>query len=154
MITVASYNMRKGIGTDRRRDPLRIIEVLHEIDADIVALQEADRRFRIQAERAAARSSRRAYAVSSRCPSTSARARSAGTAMPSWSASPPRHWTARRSPCRRWSRAAPCWPDVRIRGIDLRIIGMHLDLSGLAGGARRAAVISHARHSRGRCRPC
>lgn len=45
MITVASYNMRKAIGTDRRRDPLRTIEVLHELDADIVALQEADRRF-------------------------------------------------------------------------------------------------------------
>jgi len=43
--TVASYNMRKAVGTDRRRDPHRILEVLREIDADIVALQEADRRF-------------------------------------------------------------------------------------------------------------
>ena len=45
MIRVASYNMRKAIGTDRRRNPERIIEVLNEINADIVALQEADRRF-------------------------------------------------------------------------------------------------------------
>lgn len=45
MIRVASYNMRKAIGTDRRRNPERIIEVLNEIDADVVALQEADRRF-------------------------------------------------------------------------------------------------------------
>jgi endonuclease/exonuclease/phosphatase family metal-dependent hydrolase len=45
MIRVASYNMRKGIGTDRRRSPERIIEVLCEIDADVIALQEADRRF-------------------------------------------------------------------------------------------------------------
>jgi endonuclease/exonuclease/phosphatase family metal-dependent hydrolase len=37
--------MRKAIGTDRRRDPGRILEVLKEIDADIVALQEADKRF-------------------------------------------------------------------------------------------------------------
>ena len=44
-ITVASYNMRKAIGTDRRRDPLRVLEVLNEIHADVVALQEADRRF-------------------------------------------------------------------------------------------------------------
>lgn len=44
-IKVATYNIRKAIGTDRRRDPARIIEVLREIDADIVALQEADRRF-------------------------------------------------------------------------------------------------------------
>jgi len=45
MITVASYNMRKAIGTDRRRDPERILDVLHEIDADVIALQECDRRF-------------------------------------------------------------------------------------------------------------
>ena len=44
-ITVASYNMRKAIGTDRRRDPRRVLEVLKEIHADIVALQEADKRF-------------------------------------------------------------------------------------------------------------
>ena len=44
-ITVASYNMRKAIGTDRRRNPHRVLEVLKEIDADIVALQEADKRF-------------------------------------------------------------------------------------------------------------
>jgi endonuclease/exonuclease/phosphatase family metal-dependent hydrolase len=43
-ITVASYNMRKAIGTDRRRNPHRVLEVLREIDADVVALQEADKR--------------------------------------------------------------------------------------------------------------
>ncbi|ATW04328.1 endonuclease/exonuclease/phosphatase family protein [Sphingorhabdus sp. YGSMI21] len=45
MLKVASYNIHKGIGTDRRRNPGRIIDVLNEIDADIIALQEADRRF-------------------------------------------------------------------------------------------------------------
>lgn len=45
MIRVASYNMRKAIGTDRRRRPERTLEVLCELDADVVALQEADRRF-------------------------------------------------------------------------------------------------------------
>jgi endonuclease/exonuclease/phosphatase family metal-dependent hydrolase len=44
-IKVASYNIRKAIGTDRRRNPERILAVLTEIDADIIALQEADRRF-------------------------------------------------------------------------------------------------------------
>ena len=43
-ITLASYNMRKAIGLDRRRDPGRVLHVLHEIDADVVALQEADKR--------------------------------------------------------------------------------------------------------------
>ena len=45
MFKVASYNMRKGIGSDRLRRPERIIDVLNEIDADIIGLQEADRRF-------------------------------------------------------------------------------------------------------------
>jgi endonuclease/exonuclease/phosphatase family metal-dependent hydrolase len=43
-ITVASYNMRKAIGTDRRRRPERVLHVLQQIDADVVALQEADKR--------------------------------------------------------------------------------------------------------------
>lgn len=45
MIKVASYNIRKSLGTDRQRRPDRIIAILEEIDADIVALQEVDRRF-------------------------------------------------------------------------------------------------------------
>jgi endonuclease/exonuclease/phosphatase family metal-dependent hydrolase len=44
-LTVASYNVRKAIGLDRKRNPQRVLDVLHEIDADIVALQEADKRF-------------------------------------------------------------------------------------------------------------
>ena len=34
---VASYNIRKAIGLDRRRKPERIIEVLAELDADIAS---------------------------------------------------------------------------------------------------------------------
>jgi endonuclease/exonuclease/phosphatase family metal-dependent hydrolase len=41
---VASYNIRKCIGLDRRRDPDRTLEVIADLGADIVALQEADRR--------------------------------------------------------------------------------------------------------------
>jgi endonuclease/exonuclease/phosphatase family metal-dependent hydrolase len=48
-IKVASYNIRKAIGLDRRRDPGRVLGVLNELDADIVALQEADRRFGVRA---------------------------------------------------------------------------------------------------------
>ena len=47
-IRVASYNIRKAIGTDRRRMPERVLEVLGEVDADIIALQEADRRFGVR----------------------------------------------------------------------------------------------------------
>lgn len=45
MISVASYNIRKSVGTDWRRDPFRIIDILNEIGADVIALQEVDRRF-------------------------------------------------------------------------------------------------------------
>lgn len=41
---VASYNIRKAVGLDWRRDPHRIVDVLAEIDADVVVLQEADKR--------------------------------------------------------------------------------------------------------------
>jgi endonuclease/exonuclease/phosphatase family metal-dependent hydrolase len=44
-LTVASYNIHKAVGTDLRRDPARTIAVLREIGADLVALQEVDRRF-------------------------------------------------------------------------------------------------------------
>src|SRR5438309_4059197 len=43
-ITLASYNMHKAIGLDGKRDPHRVLKVLQEIDADVVALQEADKR--------------------------------------------------------------------------------------------------------------
>jgi endonuclease/exonuclease/phosphatase family metal-dependent hydrolase len=37
---VVTYNIHKCIGMDRRYSPERIVDVLHEINADIVALQE------------------------------------------------------------------------------------------------------------------
>jgi endonuclease/exonuclease/phosphatase family metal-dependent hydrolase len=45
VLKVASYNIRKSLGTDRQRRPDRILRILGEVDADIVALQEVDRRF-------------------------------------------------------------------------------------------------------------
>lgn len=44
MIRIASYNIRKSVGLDRQRKPERILEILNEIGADVVALQEVDRR--------------------------------------------------------------------------------------------------------------
>ncbi len=41
---IASYNIRKGLGLDGRRSPERILEVISDLDADVVVLQEADRR--------------------------------------------------------------------------------------------------------------
>ncbi|WP_064697007.1 endonuclease/exonuclease/phosphatase family protein [Rhizobium aegyptiacum] len=42
---IASYNVHKCVGTDRRFDPERTSRVIHEIGADVIALQEADTRF-------------------------------------------------------------------------------------------------------------
>lgn len=44
-LLIASYNIHKCVGTDKRFDPGRITEVIAEINADVIALQEADQRF-------------------------------------------------------------------------------------------------------------
>jgi endonuclease/exonuclease/phosphatase family metal-dependent hydrolase len=41
---VATYNVHKCVGLDRRRDPARVAAVIKEVDADIVGLQEVDSR--------------------------------------------------------------------------------------------------------------
>lgn len=43
-IRIASYNMRKARGLDQKRMPGRTLEVINELAADIVVLQEADKR--------------------------------------------------------------------------------------------------------------
>jgi len=44
-IIAASYNVHKCVGVDNRFDPGRIAAVIAEMDADVIALQEVDRRF-------------------------------------------------------------------------------------------------------------
>lgn len=44
-IRVASYNVRNCLGLDRRRDPARVLGVISELNADIIALQESDARW-------------------------------------------------------------------------------------------------------------
>ncbi|MEO6236371.1 MAG: hypothetical protein ABIQ52_05185, partial [Vicinamibacterales bacterium] len=39
-VRIATYNIHRCRGMDRRVDPGRIIEVLRDIDADVIALQE------------------------------------------------------------------------------------------------------------------
>jgi len=41
---LASYNIRKAVGLDRRRNPRRVLEVINRLEADVVVLQEADKR--------------------------------------------------------------------------------------------------------------
>lgn len=46
-IRVASYNVHRCIGVDRRHDPDRVAGVLRELGADVIALQELDFRFHV-----------------------------------------------------------------------------------------------------------
>ncbi len=43
-VVAATYNVHKCVGTDGKFDPGRIVDVIAEIDADVITLQEADRR--------------------------------------------------------------------------------------------------------------
>ena len=142
MITVASYNMRKGLGTDRRRDPVRVLDVLREVDADIVALQEADRRFgakqsALPAELLADHSPYKAVGFD---------VRPGGIG---W------HGNAIlvRKGIEITDRAILSLPtleprgavlaELRVAGIELRVVGMHLDLSGLWRRRQARAVLAH-----------
>ena len=44
LIRVASYNLHKCVGLDRRRDPHRVARVLAGLGADVIAVQEIDKR--------------------------------------------------------------------------------------------------------------
>ncbi len=43
-LRLASYNIQKSVGLDFRRDPGRIVDVVNNLEADILALQEVDKR--------------------------------------------------------------------------------------------------------------
>lgn len=140
-ITVASYNIHKAVGTDRRFDPERILAVLAEIAADVVMLQEADRRFGprttvLPFALIAARSSYRpvriglhahglgwhgnAVLISDRVTVTAA----IPLALPSLE---PR---------------GAIFVETRIDGHPLRLGGMHLDLTGLRRRRQARAIMA------------
>ena len=43
-LRLASYNVQKAVGTDFRRDPDRVVSVIGALGADVLALQEVDKR--------------------------------------------------------------------------------------------------------------
>ncbi|MDG2532916.1 endonuclease/exonuclease/phosphatase family protein [Sphingomonas sp. HITSZ_GF] len=147
MIKVASYNMRKSIGTDRRRMPERTLKVLCEIGADIVALQEADRRF---GERAAVLTQHLLAEHSDYKPVPfGTKARSMG-------------WHGNALLVRKDATILDCeaihlpaleprgavMADVRLAsGKVVRVVGMHLDLSGLWRRRQAHAIITHLQAS-------
>jgi len=143
MIKVASYNIRKALGTDRRRNPERIIDVLNELDADVIALQEADRRF----------GQRNAV-----LPPRLLEAHSAYRAVPLAVGAASMGWHGNAILVRGDAKVLahdlvhlPCLEPrgavsatVAVRGLALRLFGMHLDLSGLWRRRQAAALLHHA----------
>jgi endonuclease/exonuclease/phosphatase family metal-dependent hydrolase len=142
MIRVASYNMRKAIGTDRKRRPERTIEVLNELDADVIALQEADRRF---GSRASAVPLHMLDEHSDYRPVPfDIRAASIG-----WHGNAllvrkdvevlERHLFRLPSLEPRGAVLA----ELKVDGITVRVVGMHLDLSGLWRRRQAHAILAH-----------
>lgn len=143
-LTFASYNIRKAVGLDRRRDPERIMRVLHEIDADVIALQEADRRFgrRITALplNLIDESPWRAVPLATRPDSIGWHGNAmlvrkgievlGADVVPLPTLEP---------------RGAIC-VDVRSGGTRVRVVGMHLDLSGIRRRHQIRAILAHVRN--------
>lgn len=144
MIRVASYNIHKGVGLDRRRDPRRILDILDEIDADIVALQEADRRF-----------GSKAAVISPHLLEEGMRWR----ALPFGRAAS-MGWHGNALLVRKDTVVEGCtritlpaleprgavMADLAVRGGPLRIVGMHLDLSGLWRRRQAHTILTHVGH--------
>jgi endonuclease/exonuclease/phosphatase family metal-dependent hydrolase len=147
-ILVASYNVRKAIGTDRRRRPERTLEVLNELGADVVALQEADRRFgaRVSAlplDLIERNSDYKPVDFDTRIESIGFHGNAmlvkkdveirAQALLPLPSLEP---------------RGA-ILADLRVDGRDLRVVGMHLDLSGLWRRRQAQAILAHLENRAG-----
>ena len=148
-LTFASYNIHKAVGLDGRRDPDRIIAVLRELHADVIALQEADRRF---GERESVLSKALLDDTPWRAAPVAKRPRSLG-------------WHGNALLIRRDIEIAAAEPvdlpmleprgavraDLRVEGRVLRVLGMHLDLSGLRRRDQIRAILGHCE----RCeQPC
>jgi endonuclease/exonuclease/phosphatase family metal-dependent hydrolase len=142
MFRVASYNMRKAIGTDRRRRPERTIEVLNELNADVIALQEADRRFGTRA---------------SAIPLHLLDEHSDYKLVPLSQRHNSMGWHGNALLVKKNVEVIGCsvmhlpsleprgavMADLRVNGMMLRVVGMHLDLSGLWRRQQAHAVLSH-----------
>ena len=140
-LTFATYNIHKGVGLDGRRDPERVIAVLRELHADVIALQEVDRRF-------GERESVLPKALLDETPWQPApvarRARSIG-------------WHGNALLVRKDIEIEHAEPvdlptleprgavraDLVVEGKRVRVLGMHLDLSGLLRREQIKAILRH-----------
>lgn len=142
MTLVASYNIRKSIGTDRRRRPERTLEVLREIDADVIALQEADRRFGARAgviplHMLEDHSDYHAVPFDMRAESLGWH----GNAILVRKSVKVIHREVIHLPSLEPRGAVMA--DIEIKGTRIRVVGMHLDLSGLWRRRQAHALLHH-----------
>ena len=129
-LKVATYNIRKAVGLDQRRNPERILAVLKEIDADIIALQEVDRRFGARV---------------SALPLAMLEAETSWMPVPLAFRPAAIGWHGNAILVRKGMEVRHCQPidmptleprgavmaELSVAGHALRVIGVHLDLSGL-----------------------
>jgi endonuclease/exonuclease/phosphatase family metal-dependent hydrolase len=141
-LTFASYNIHKAVGLDRRRDPDRILAILREIDADVIALQEADRRFGLR-ESVLPLTAIADYTDYEPVP-LAARPGSLG-------------WHGNALLVRRGVAVGDVAPvdlptleprgalraDLTIAGQCVRVVGMHLDLSGIRRRQQVRTILAH-----------
>ena len=145
-LTFATYNIHKAVGLDRRRNPDRILAVLNEIDADVVALQEVDRRI-----------GRRASVL----PLAHIEDYTPYRAVPLNHRPDSLGWHGNALLVRRTIKLAEAAvvplpvieprgairADLIANGRRVRVVGMHLDLSGLRRRQQLRAILAHL----GRC---
>lgn len=144
-LVFASYNIHKAVGTDGRRDPERVIAVLRELDADVIALQEVDRRFGVREsvlpKAALDETPWRACQFGGHGPSLGWH----GNALLVRKGLGLGHAEALHLPTLEPRGAVGA--ELVVEGRALRVVGMHLDLSGLR---RRAQIRTALRHCAGR----
>jgi endonuclease/exonuclease/phosphatase family metal-dependent hydrolase len=139
---VVTYNIHKCVGTDRKRSPARIVDVLCELDADIVALQEADERFGTR------ESCIPAALIEAETPwqhvPLGVRASGVGfhgNAILVRKGTPIREARALNIPMLEPRGAVLA--DVVVAGLSVRVVGVHLDLTGLWRRRQVRWLLSH-----------
>ena len=142
-LTFASYNIHKAVGLDRRRDPERIMAVLSELDADVVALQEADRRF-----------GQRATVLPRGLLAEHGYVSAALNHRPDSIGWHGNALLVRRGiaiadagpvPLPTLEPRGAVWADLLVAGQRVRVAGMHLDLSGLRRRQQLRTILAHCR---------
>lgn len=141
MVLIASYNIRKAIASDRRRRPERILDILAELDADIVLLQEADRRFGARQSvlpfhMLAEHSNYRPVPFEMRHGSIGWHGNAVLVG--------PRVDIVRHQPLHlpTLEPRGAVLADLSVEGAGLRVVGMHLDLSGLWRRRQARAILN------------